>query len=57
VESTFVNFVVNKGRVELFGVVGTGEQRDAAHVLAENTPGVRSIADRLSVVPLRSYWA
>jgi CBS domain-containing protein len=53
--STFVNFVVNKGKVELFGVVQTGEQRDAALVLAETTPGVRSVTDKLMAGPLRYY--
>ena len=52
---TFVNFVVNKGKVELFGVVRTGEQRDAAVVLAETTPGVRSVEDKLMAGPIRDY--
>ncbi len=53
--STFINFVVNKGKVELFGVVETGDQRDAAMVLAETTPGVRSVKDKLMAGPLRFY--
>jgi len=45
----FVNFVVEKGRVELFGLVDSPDQRDAIRVLAENTPGVRSVKDVLAV--------
>jgi CBS domain-containing protein len=46
-----VNFVVNKGRVELFGIVHSGDQRDAIRVLAENTTGVQAVKDRLTVMP------
>ena len=46
-----VNFVVSKGRVELFGLVHNADQRDAIRVMAENTTGVRAVKDRLSVMP------
>jgi CBS domain-containing protein len=54
-EPTFVNFVVNKGDVELFGMAATAEQRDAARVLAENTPGVRSVTSRLAAGGVTLY--
>lgn len=50
--SNLVNFVVSKGKVELFGVVRNADQRDAIRVLAENTAGVRSVKDRLTVMPM-----
>lgn len=46
-----VNFVVTKGRVELFGMVRNPDQRDAIRVLAENMAGVRSVKDRLTIMP------
>lgn len=49
--SNLVNFVVTKGRVELFGMVRNPDQRDAIRVLAENTAGVRSVKDRLTIMP------
>lgn len=48
---SIVNFSVNKGRVELFGLVGSPAQRDAVRVLAEGTAGVRSVTSHLSVMP------
>lgn len=47
---SIVNFVVEKGRVELFGLVGSEAQRDAVRVLAEGTAGVRSVANRMSLM-------
>lgn len=44
-----INFIVERGRVELFGLVDSRDQRDAIKVLAENTPGVRSVKDLLAV--------
>lgn len=51
---SMVNFVVEKGRVELFGLVGSPAQRDAVRVLTEGTAGVRSVVNRLSLMPLAS---
>jgi CBS domain-containing protein len=44
-----INFIVEKGRVELFGLVESPDQRDAIRVLAENTPDVRSVKDLVGV--------
>lgn len=46
-----VNFIVTKGRVELFGIAQSPDQRDAIRVLAENTTGVRSVKDKLTIMP------
>ena len=39
------NVVVSDGVVHLWGVVGSGEERRALRVAAENIPGVRGIED------------
>jgi CBS domain-containing protein len=49
--AAFVNFVVEKGVIELHGMVGSPAQRDAVRVLAENTPGAREVKDKLSILP------
>lgn len=55
VDASLVNFVVDKGRVEIFGVVPSAEQRDAIRVMAEGLKGVQSVKDRLSVYSHRLY--
>jgi CBS domain-containing protein len=52
-----VNFVVDKGKVELFGLVGSQAQRNAIRVLAESTPGVRSVHDQLTLEARVGYYA
>ena len=52
-----VNFLVDKGKVELFGLVGSKAQRDAIRVLAESTPGVRSVHDQLTLEVRGGYYA
>jgi CBS domain-containing protein len=52
-----VNFVVDKGKVELFGLVGSQDQRNAIRVLAESTPGVRSVDDQLTLMQRSGYYA
>jgi len=51
----YVNVVVDKGVVELSGAVANAEQRRALRILAEAVPGVRSVKDRTSVIPMASY--
>jgi CBS domain-containing protein len=46
-----VNFVVEKGTVELFGAVRSEAQRDALRIMAESAPGVRAVKNRLTVMP------
>jgi CBS domain-containing protein len=50
--SNYVNVVVEKGMVELFGAVDTREQRDALGVMAENAPGVRAVKNSLTIMPI-----
>ncbi len=50
-EPATVNFVVEKGTVELFGAVRSQAQRDALRIMAESAPGVRAVKNRLSVLP------
>jgi CBS-domain-containing membrane protein len=51
ISKSLVNFVVDKGKVELFGLVSGADQRAAMGVLAENVPGVRSVSNQLSLMP------
>jgi len=49
--SATVNFVVENGTVELFGAVRSEAEREALRVLAEGAPGVRTVKNRLTVLP------
>jgi CBS domain-containing protein len=44
-----INVIVHNGTVDLWGVVGSEEERKAACVVAECTPGVRAVNDKLRV--------
>lgn len=57
VDTSLVNFVVDKGKVEIFGVVPSAVQREAIRVMVETIKGVRSVKDRLSVYSRRLYVA
>jgi CBS domain-containing protein len=57
VDSALVNFVVDKGQVEIFGVAPSKVQRDAIRVMAENVRGVQAVKDGMSVVAQRVYVA
>lgn len=48
---SLINFAVTKGRVALSGFVPSGEEHDAVRVMAETTPGVRAVADKVRVLP------
>ena len=50
-EAATVNFVVEKGTVELFGAVRSEAQREALRIMAESAPGVRAVKNRLMVLP------
>jgi CBS domain-containing protein len=45
----FINTSVNKGAVELSGLVKSDDEREAVRVLIENVPGVRSVKNRLGI--------
>ncbi len=55
VDSALVNFIVEKGRVEIFGVAPSLAQADAVRIMAEGIKGVRSVKNNLSVVARRAY--
>jgi CBS domain-containing protein len=46
-----INISVHRGNADIAGLVGSGAEREAILVVAENTPGVRSIQDRLLLRP------
>jgi osmotically-inducible protein OsmY len=42
-----INVIVKDGVVSLWGSITDGREREALHVLAENTPGVKDVRDQL----------
>jgi CBS domain-containing protein len=55
-----LNIVVSGGVVHLWGTVITPDEKEAARVAAENTPGVKSVRDNVHALPpdeRASYWA
>lgn len=56
----FISATVTDGVVRLWGGVQHAASKDAARVAAENVPGVKSVEDRISVLPpivSRVLWA
>jgi CBS domain-containing protein len=51
VRSTFLNVVVSGGVVNLWGMVETAEEKNAARVAAEATPGVKEVRENAGVIP------
>jgi len=49
--SRFLNIAVDKGVVELQGLVTTEDERKALRVMAEGVPGVRAVRDQLRKQP------
>ncbi len=47
-----INVLVSEGRVSLWGMVDSEEQRKALRVVAENVPGVTGIDDHTGLVPV-----
>lgn len=50
-----INFVVENGTIELFGMAMTTDQRDAVRVMAENIPGARVVKDKIAVHARQAY--
>ncbi|HVY41993.1 MAG TPA: BON domain-containing protein, partial [Hyphomicrobiaceae bacterium] len=50
-KSAFVNLAVKDGVVELYGMVDSDDQRRALKVLVERVPGVRSVDERVGLLP------
>ena len=44
-----VDVIVDRGIVNLWGVVHNEEEKNAIHVSAEGTPGVQAVNDHLRV--------
>lgn len=56
-DRAIVNFTVNRGVVELSGVVDDPDRRDALRVLAENIAGVRAVRDNVQISRRTFYGA
>ena len=46
-----INVIVSQGVVQLWGLVDSQQQKIAAQVAAENTPGVKSVENNLGMMP------
>lgn len=46
------NVIVHDGTVELWGVVDSAIEKEAARIAAEEVPGVRAVNDNLAVMPI-----
>jgi len=46
-DMALINVIVNDGVVQLWGLVGSGTEKKAAQVSAENTPGVKRVENHL----------
>ncbi|MGZ3410804.1 MAG: CBS domain-containing protein [Xanthobacteraceae bacterium] len=53
---SLINALVHDGTVELWGVTASESEKNALRVVAEITPGVRTVKDNLTVRPVES-WA
>jgi CBS domain-containing protein len=51
-----ISVTVIEGTVELWGIVESQAERKAVHVLAEVTPGVRTVNDNLMIRPTSQSW-
>ena len=51
VRSTFVTVVVSGGVVQLWGAVDSDPEKQAARIAVEGVPGVRSVDNKIAVLP------
>lgn len=51
VRGAFLNIVVSGGVVNLWGMVETPDEKNAARVAAETAPGVKEVHDNIDVMP------
>ena len=54
---TMLTVTVQDGSVDLWGLVHSIEEKKAARLVAELTPGVRSVVDNIVVQPVGSGWS
>ena len=54
---TMLTVTVQDGTVDLWGLVHSIEEKKAARLVAELTPGVRSVVDNIVVQPVGSGWS
>lgn len=50
-DTALLNVTVTDGVVQLWGIVNTKAEKQAAQVAAENTPGVRAVENHLGQIP------
>ena len=54
---TMLTVTVSDGTVDLWGLVHSSEEKKAARLAAELTPGVRSVVDNIVVQPIGAGWS
>jgi CBS domain-containing protein len=52
---SLINALVHDGTVELWGIVANESERSALRVVAEITPGVRTVKDNLTIRPVEGW--
>ena len=50
-DTALINVIVSDGVVQFWGLVGSGTEKKAAQIAAENTPGVKAVENHLGQVP------
>ena len=56
-DTALINVIVNDGVVQLWGIVDSENEKKAAQIAAENTPGVKAIENNLGQVPAWAWVA
>ena len=54
---TMLTVTVQDGTVDLWGLVHSSEEKKAARLVAELTPGVRTVVDNIVVQPVGAGWS
>ena len=50
-DTALINVIVNEGVVQLWGLVGSSSERQAAQIAATGTPGVTAVENNLGQIP------
>ena len=56
-QERMLTVTVQDGTVDLWGLVHSVEQKKAARLAAELTPGVRAVVDNIIIQPIGSGWS